>query len=793
MIVQERGDGIRKTKYIGEELRTLVGAESGDESEKDAEQQQLEPVRRTKSNKSEAKQSWLDYLGCFAWCDNLLKLVILVLIVSSIGVLAFFRNREENTALICIEEIPKIQAIPYPNLDLKHVKKVKDYTRYVGVTADKWIVLTVSGPPTPEVEAFSNLKGWQVLAVGTADAPADWRVANVVFLSFDLQAELPYRINQFLPRNSYIRKNVGYLFAIQHGAKKIYDADENASLFKEKLEDVFDVELLGSQAPVLQYRYFDTRKVVNPFVHFGQRSVWPRGLPLEAVSEISPEVMYAQVTRGKQYIQQSLANGLPDVDSVFYYTRKSQVAPLDLTFDSFAPPVMLPQGLMAPINALNTLFHATSFWALLLPVTVETKTSDIIRGYVGQRLLWEVGGMLGVYPPMISRKDTLQAPPFEEEKDLHAKVQPLISYLLKWRSHKPSLFEKILHLSYSLAEAGFLDGQDVELTAAWLQDLVSVGYSQPRLMALELDRNRTSWTSLGHEQFLPHAFAAPYLGLEDMTGMASQMTDLIRWRHFFGNIVLVLECVGPYDHTVLGWRMFYGRLFKHIVVLGPQADEGLGVEAVTDQSYKMLTDIFDRYSNADGFLMIKDTVVLNYWNLLLANKSELWNVHKVSEAWQQFDVTDNGTATSFESPEMKKSFTQAFKSLPPDFRKAYRKSIGETFYVMSPSDVFYVPKRYVTNFITLITPMSQAGLPQELAIPMIFLALDKPENYESSALSNMIYIDEKRLKKLGGDRALFYKSDVDAVCPWRATSEDELAQLFKTIGKNDLHLLDAFD
>lgn len=27
--------------------------------------------------------------------------------------------------------------------------------------------------------------------------------------------------------------------------------------------------------------------------------------------------------------------------------------------------------------------------------------------------------------------------------------------------------------------------------------------------------------------------------------------------------------------------------------------------------------------------MIKDTVVLNYWNFLLANKTKLWNVHKV--------------------------------------------------------------------------------------------------------------------------------------------------------------------
>ncbi|KAG6557230.1 hypothetical protein Mapa_001157 [Marchantia paleacea] len=792
MIVQARG---RKGGINGsaEEKKGLVedsDAEGEDFELEEGVKVEKETVHSTQSKKN-TSYAWAS-VGWGYFMSNLAKIILVFFTILSVVILLLVRDRGEEAALICIEEVSKeLEVVPYPNVDLKLVKHAKDYTRFSAVNAQQWIIFAVSGPPTPEVEAFTNLKGWQVLAIATADAPADWRLANAIFLSLDQQAQLGYRINRFLPYNSYIRKNIGYLFAIQHGAKKIYDADEKASLLHDDLAKVFDVQLSGAgsrREAVLQYRYLENRKVVNPFIHFGQRSVWPRGLPLESISEISPEIWYAEVNGGRQYIQQSLANGLPDVDSIFYYTRKSQAVAFDIQFDSFAPPVTLPQGYMAPVNALNTLFHPSAFWALLLPVSVGSKTADIVRGYWGQRLLWEVGGMLGVYPPAIRRKDTLNPILFEQEKDLHAKVDKLVSFLLRWRSDKSSLFQKILHLSHSMTEEGMWTIQDLHLTTAWVQDLVSVGYNEPRVLSHELERNRTSWSNLGHQQFLPHTFSAPYLGVEDLSGMASSMADLTRWRHFWGNIVLVLECLGPSDHTVFGWRMFYARLFKHVVIVGPEENLDLGVEKVTWQSYNSFAGIFDRYPNADGFLMIKDDVVLNYWNLLNANKKKLWNVHKVPVAWQSIGFNDTGTEW-FHTDVTKQSVQKAIKSMPPKFRQSYRKVRDDGHFVMSPSDLYYVPQSYVNDFITLITPINNAQLRPEVAIPLIFQAMDKPDNYDHAALSSMLYFDERKQF----DPAALYRTDLDAVHPWRPNNEAELARLFKSVGKVDAHLLDAFD
>ncbi|GLT95987.1 hypothetical protein SLE2022_136380 [Rubroshorea leprosula] len=130
----------------------------------------------------------------------------------------------------------------------------------------------------------------------------------------------------------------------------------------------------------------------------------------------------------------------------------------------------------------------------MLPVSVSTMASDVLRGYWGQRLLLGIGGYV-VYPPAIHRYDRIEAYPFSEEKNLHVNVGRLIKFLVSWRSNKHGLFDKILELSYAMAKKGFWTKEDLKFTAAWLQDLLAVWYQQGRLMSLELDR---PWANIGH-------------------------------------------------------------------------------------------------------------------------------------------------------------------------------------------------------------------------------------------------------------------------------------------------------
>ncbi|KAK7244533.1 hypothetical protein RIF29_39356 [Crotalaria pallida] len=412
---------------------------------------------------------------------NLCKIVTFFLLIATVAALFFLRSIGDSATLFCFRNQAKIiEKIELPNVDWSSIEPIADKTsKFVNFRSERWIVVSVLDHPSDSLRNLVKIKGWQVLAIGNSRTPSDWSLKGSIFLSLEEQANLGFRVVDYLPYDSYVRKTVGYLFAIQHGAKVIFDADNRGNVIGGDLGKHFDLELNGEGARkevILQYSHeIPNRTVVNSYVHFGQRSVWPRGLPLENVGEIGHEEFYTEVFGGKKFILQGISNGLPDVDSVFYFTRKSG----SQAFDELAPKVALPQGLMVPVNSFNTLFHSSAFWALMLPVSVSTMASDVLRGYWGQRLLWEVGGYVVVYPPTVYRYDKVEAYPFSEEKDLHVNVSRLIKYLVSWRSSKHGLFEKVLDLSYEMAEEGFWTEMDLKFTTAWLQDLIAVGYNGP--------------------------------------------------------------------------------------------------------------------------------------------------------------------------------------------------------------------------------------------------------------------------------------------------------------------------
>lgn len=533
-------------------------------------------------------------LDCSAWVsENLFKVTAIFLLIVTVAALFFLRNVGDTAALLCFQKKAiELEKIEFPHINWNSIAPITDKTsRYVNFRSERWIVVSVSNYPSDSLRNLVKLKGWQVLAVGNSRTPSDWSLKGAIFLSLEEQANLGFRVVDYLPYDSYVRKTVGYLFAIQHGAKKIFDADNRGDVIDGDLGKHLDVELFGEgarQEVILQYSHDNpNRTVVNPYIHFGQRSVWPRGMPLENVGEIGHEEFYTEVFGGKQFIQQGLSNGLPDVDSVFYYTRKSSFEAFDIRFDEHAPKVALPQGIMAPVNSFNTLYHSSAFWALMLPVSVSTMASDVLRGYWGQRLLWEIGGYLVFYPPTLHRYDRVEAYPFSHEKDLHVNVGRLIKYLISWRSNKHRLFEKILELSYMMAEEGFWEDKDVKLTAAWLQDLLAVGYQQPRLMSLELGRPRANIGHGDRREFIPQKLPSVHLAVEEIGTVNYEIANLIKWRKTFGNVVLIMYCSGPVERTALEWRLLYGRIFRTVVILSEKKDTDLAVaESHLEKAYK---------------------------------------------------------------------------------------------------------------------------------------------------------------------------------------------------------------
>ena len=178
-------------------------------------------------------------------------------------------------------------------------------------------MITSISEPTDHVKYVQDaLFEWCLVVVGDSKSPSNWKYKDAIFLSLQDQIDLAgrYRIVEEIPTNSYLRKIVGYLYAIDHGAKYIYETEDNNSALDG---------LLGFK--YMRYRGLEmdcqTEKMfVNPYAYFGQPSVWPRGYPLE-ISETSVSVNCSKFTVSTKMplIQQGLVNGDPDVDVIYRF------------------------------------------------------------------------------------------------------------------------------------------------------------------------------------------------------------------------------------------------------------------------------------------------------------------------------------------------------------------------------------------------------------------------------------------------------------------------------------------
>ena len=299
----------------------------------------------------------------------------------------------------------------------------------------------------------------------------------MVFLSVEKQKSLGYRTAEILPFNTYSRKTIGYLYAIQHGAKIIYETDDDNYPYGGKIE--------FHQAEKGEFLVYKTdNALVNPYEHFGQSSIWPRGYPLESIAN-PPQHTFVRCKNVRALIQQGVVNGDPDVDAIFRLTRKDLGVTLNVEFDAKAPPVLLPPGTYAPFNSQNTLFLYDAFWGLMMPPGPAMRVTDIWRAYYDKRLLEEIDGYLAFFGPNAyqERNSHSYLADFIDEKALYHDAGRLVAYLGQWKSSKADLFNRILELTVDLVGQKILEPIDAVVMEAWLTDLYSLGYVMPALKA----------------------------------------------------------------------------------------------------------------------------------------------------------------------------------------------------------------------------------------------------------------------------------------------------------------------
>ena len=145
---------------------------------------------------------------------------------------------------------------------------------------------------------------------------------------------------------------------------------------------------------------------------------------------------------------------------------------------------------VVPYNSEATLHWYKSFWALLLPVSVHGRVSDIWRSYIAQAIFPLIGLSLGyIERPLVVKYHSAGQSPFEEfqsEQDLFTKAHHLIKWINRAHIDKPGyldLPDVIESVWIDLYERGFMGMEDISLIQEWLQVLVEIGYKFPQLIS----------------------------------------------------------------------------------------------------------------------------------------------------------------------------------------------------------------------------------------------------------------------------------------------------------------------
>lgn len=366
-------------------------------------------------------------------------------------------------------------------------------------------VITTIQPPTDSVRALHRRlirEDVPLIVVGDRKGPPGYGLPKAHFLSLDDQLASPFDLARVLPTGHYARKNVGYLQAVARGAPLIYETDDdNAPLATWTLrEPRTEAIAVGADGWVNAYRYFT------------DESIWPRGFPLD---EILPEVrdqrsafrsqrpeigdgravsVRPQIPIGSNAafrsnaapgaqppdigprfspVQQGLADNSPDVDAVWRLVMDRPV-----TFQA-APSVYLPPGCWCPFNSQSTWWWPAAYALLYLPSHCSFRMTDIWRGFVAQRCLWEMGCGLVFHGAEVfqdrnahdlMRDFEAEIPGYRGNKRLAAVLAGLAL------APGPAGVAANLEACYAaLVAEGFFPAAELDLVRAWKTDLERAG------------------------------------------------------------------------------------------------------------------------------------------------------------------------------------------------------------------------------------------------------------------------------------------------------------------------------
>ena len=588
--------------------------------------------------------------------------------------------------------------------------------------SNKWIVMTTNRNPTEQIKQLVKVPlPWTIVMVERDKIEnskwGDFKHESLVYLSLEDQKALCYETTKHIPINSYARKNIGYLFAIQHGAREIFDADDD--IFYKN----YDIMLNNFDNWRLYYVDNNTQ-MVNPYEYFGRPDIWPRGFRFSDINKNNTN-NYLSAMKSQFFSRIMVYQGIFtnfDLDSFYIKTNGfNNNRSRNISLHEGNPLIYLPTNYI-PINSRCTRFLHQAFPALALPVTLSSRVSDIWRGYIMQRYIWGYNGTV-LYTKSNSEfqgrnKVTSN---FEEEKDLFFKLDKLLDSLnnaeINEDISRPGIF--LIKLIEILVEKKILGEEDLNMYKAFIIDLDSFKFRYHRNYKIKINNDTKKYLNIPTQLKLYTPFISDAIINQNLHTDNSKLVRHYYTQKKYEDILLVIN----YNYDFLTKlndyiNSLYHQFFPNIIFVTPANTSSDEKVIACPESYKgyysyyCIKRVYEKYPKMKGYLFAMDDVFIKMWELEYFSLDIPWIMSYF------IGKTKNWPKDNDREVEM--------LNAKPKWRNNLRRFYNSNIIAHGISDFFYLPNNFVPDFIKVATELYKYRVFLELSVPSIYGIVSRP-------------------------------------------------------------------
>lgn len=329
-----------------------------------------------------------------------------------------------------------------------------------------FLIITSIASPNKVLQTYANESrkhGVSFIVIGDTKSPKEFRLSGCDFWSIGRQKELDFRLARSIPEAHYARKNIGYLLALQAGAEVIVETDDD----NFPRNEFWNERKLRNQVHLLVDKGW-----INIYKYFFNGNIWPRGFPLEHLSDKIPNLTNHRLENALCPIQQGLSDENPDVDAIYRL-----IMPLPVKCGT-SNNVALGKNSWCPFNTQNTTWFKVAFPLLYLPSYCSFRMTDIWRSFVAQRIAWTCDWSILFHKATVyqERNKHNLLKDFEDEIPGYLSNSKICNQLMEvnLKNGAENVFDNLFLCYERLVEQKYMDGKELKLLDGWVNDMMSL-------------------------------------------------------------------------------------------------------------------------------------------------------------------------------------------------------------------------------------------------------------------------------------------------------------------------------